>query len=106
MLSEVLSPGVDLNSSIVRNVLRGWIAHGDVAALWITQPLALSTASCLLEASHQANVVGFFAGLSSDTTFQSLAQCANSSFAFQQVPMDTCTVLCQRSDTHEAGSTL
>ena len=29
ILSEVLSPGFDLNSSIVRNVLRGWIAHGD-----------------------------------------------------------------------------
>ena len=47
MLSEVLSPGFDLNSAIVRNVLRSWIALGDVAVLWITQPLALSTASVL-----------------------------------------------------------
>ena len=73
ILSEVLSPGFDLNSPIVRNVFRGWIAHGDVVALWITQPLALSTGSCLLEACHQGNVVGFFAGLSSDTSWQSLA---------------------------------
>ena len=91
ILSEVLSPGFDLNSPIVRNVLRGWNAHGDAAAMWMTQPLALSTASCLLERRHQAIVVGFFAGLSSNTTCQSLVHCANSSFAFQQVPMDMCT---------------
>ena len=45
ILSEVLSPGFDLNSSIVRNVLRGWIAHGDMAAVWMTQPLTSSTAA-------------------------------------------------------------
>ena len=43
MLCEVLSSVFDFNSTIVRNVLRGWIAHGDVAVLWITQPLAFST---------------------------------------------------------------
>ena len=57
VLSGVLSPGFDLYSSIVRNVLRGWITHGDIAAVWVTQPLALSTVSCLLEACQQANVV-------------------------------------------------
>ena len=39
ILSEILSPNYDLNSSTVRSVLRGWIAHGDVAAVWLTQPL-------------------------------------------------------------------
>ena len=39
ILSEVVSPSFDLNSSIVRNVLRGWIAHGDMADVWMTQPL-------------------------------------------------------------------
>ena len=96
ILSEVQSPGFDLNSPIVRNVLRGCIAHGDVAVARMTRPLALSPASCLLEACHQANVVGFFAELSSDTTRQSLAHCANSSFAFQQVPMDMCA--CGKSE--------
>ena len=52
ILSEVLSPGFDLNSPIVRYVLRDWIAHGDVAAVWMTRPLALSTVSCRLEACH------------------------------------------------------
>ena len=52
ILSEILSPGFDLNGPIVRSVLRGWNAHGDVAAVWMTRPLALSTASCLLQACH------------------------------------------------------
>ena len=46
ILSEVLSPDFDLNSSTVRNELRGWIALGDVAAVWLTQPLTSSTAAC------------------------------------------------------------
>ena len=117
ILSEVLSPGFDLNSSIVRNVLRGWIAHGDKAAVWMTQPQASSTASCLLETCLQANVVGFFAELNSNTTRQSFVHCANSSLVFQQALVDMCAfgfpvqetlyaVLCQRSGTLAAGSTL
>ena len=90
ILSEVLSPSFNLNSPIVRHVLRDWIAHGDVAAVWTTRPLALSTVSCRLEACHQANVVGFFAELRNDTTCQSLAHCVNNKFVFQQVPMDMC----------------
>ena len=57
--SEVFSPNFDLNSSAVRNVLRGWISHGDVAAVWLTQPLTSSCATCLLKTCHHANVVGF-----------------------------------------------
>ena len=38
ILSEVLSPGFGLK-------LRGWIAHGDIAAVWMTQPLTSSTAA-------------------------------------------------------------
>ena len=34
-----------LNSSNIRNELRGWITHGDIAAVWMTQLLALSTGS-------------------------------------------------------------
>ena len=90
ILSTVLSPGFDLNSNVVRCVLRDWIAHGDETALWMTRPLALSTVSCLLEACHQANVVGFFAELSNDTTCQSLAHCVKNKFVFQQLPMDMC----------------
>ena len=60
ILSEFLSPNFALNST-VRNVLRGWIAHGDVAAVWFTQPLTSSTAACLLKTCHEANVVGFYA---------------------------------------------
>ena len=75
-------PVFDLNSSTVRNVLRGWIAHGDIAAVWMTQPLASSTASCLLETCLQANVVGFFAELNSNTTRQSFVHCANSGSVF------------------------
>ena len=36
ILSEILSPGVHLTIPGVRNVLQGWIAHGDVAAVWLT----------------------------------------------------------------------
>ena len=60
ILTEFLSPDFDLNSSAVRNVLRGWIAHGDVAAVWLTQPLTSSTAACLLKPCHPANVVGLW----------------------------------------------
>ena len=72
ILSEVLSPVFDLNSSIVCNVLRGWILHGDIAAVWMSQPLALSTVSCILQARHQANVFG-----GDGTTCESLVQCIN-----------------------------
>ena len=57
ILSEFLSPNFDLNSS---NVLRGWISHGDVAVVWLTQPLTSSTAPSLLKTRHQAYVVGFY----------------------------------------------
>ena len=84
ILSEVLSPGFDLDSSFVRKVLRGWIAHGDIAAVWVTQPLTSSTAACLLNACHQANVVGFYAELSSVTHRQSLVHWTSNNFVFQQ----------------------
>ena len=61
ILSEFLSPNVDLNSSTVRNVLRGWIAHGDATAVWLTQPSTSSSDACRCKACHQANVVGFYA---------------------------------------------
>ena len=93
ILSEVLSPGFDLNSSIVRNVLRGWIAHGDEAAVWMTQPQTSSTAACLLKACHQENVVGFYAELSSDTPRQSLVLWATNNFVFQQVPVELCAFI-------------
>ena len=84
ILSEVLSPEFDLNSSTVCNVLRRWIVHGDIAAVWMTQPL-MSSKTC-----HQANVVGFYAELNSDTNRQPLEHCANNNFVFQQVPVDMC----------------
>ena len=102
-----------LNSPIVRNVLRGWFARGDIAAVGMTQPLALSTASCLLEKCQQANVAGFFAELNSNTSRQSFVHCANSRLVFQQECVlmayrsgNVYAVLCQRSGTLEAGSTL
>ena len=90
ILNEVLSPDFGLNSSIVRDVLRGWIAHGAIAAVWKTQPLTLSTAACLPEACHQANVVGCYAVLNSDMPRQSLERWATNNFVFQQVPVDLC----------------
>ena len=75
ILSEVLSPDFDLNSSTVRNVLRGWIAAGDKAAVWMTLPLTSSTAACLLKACHQANVVGFYAEQQHESSvFRALCQ--------------------------------
>ena len=85
ILSEVLSPGFYLKSFIVRNVLRGSIAHGDTAAVWMTRPLTSSTAAC-----HQANVVGFYAELCSDSHRQSLVHWATNNIDFQQVPVDLC----------------
>ena len=79
ILSEVLSPGFDLNSSTVRNVLRCWVAHGDIAAVWMTQPQTSSTAACLPKTCHQANVVGFYAEFSSDTPRQSFVHWATNS---------------------------
>ena len=90
VLSGVLSPGFDLKSSLVRDVLRGWIGHGDIAAVWMTQPLTLSTVACLLKAYHQANVVGFHVVLNSDTPRQSLEHWATNNYVFQQVPVDVC----------------
>ena len=54
ILSEFLSSYFVFNSSTVRNVLRGWIAHGDVAAVCLTEPLTSSAAACLFETCHQA----------------------------------------------------
>ena len=88
ILSEVRSPEFDLNSFTVRNVLRGWIAHGDMAAVWMTQPPTLSAAACLLPTCHQTNVVGFYMELISNTNRQSFEHCVNSNFVFQQVPVD------------------
>ena len=79
----------DLNSSLVRNVLRGWNAHGDIAAVWMTQPLTSFTAACLPKACHQAKVVGLFAELSSDTPRQSLVHWATNNCVFQLV-LDLC----------------
>ena len=53
IVSEFLSPNFDLNSSTVRNVLRRWIAHGDAAAVWLTQPSTSSSAACLLKTSSK-----------------------------------------------------
>ena len=89
ILSEVLSPDFDLNSSTVRNVLCGWIAHGDIAAVWMIQPQTSSTAACLLKACHQASVVGLYAELNSDTPRQSFKHWATN-FVFQHVPGDLC----------------
>ena len=44
----------------------------------------------ILKARHQANVVGFYAELSSDTPRQSLVHWATNNFVFQQVPVDLC----------------
>ena len=76
----------------------------------MTQPLALSIASCLLETCQQANVAGFFAELLSNTTRQTFVHCA-SRLVFQQVPVEMCgsrkrAVLCRCSGALEAGSTL
>ena len=117
ILNEVLSPGFDLNNSIVRNVLRGWIAHGDIAAVWMTQPLTSSTAACLPKACLLANVVGFYPELNSDTPRQSLKHWATNNFVFQRVPMVLYAfgltfnkrfyaVLCQCSCSLAAGPTL
>ena len=58
VLSGVLSRKFDINSSTVRHVLRGWVTHGDVTAVWMTQPLSSITISRLLETCREANVVG------------------------------------------------
>ena len=57
ILSEFLSPNFDLSSSTVRNVLRGWIAHGDVAAVWLTQPLTSSGAASLLVSTRNSSTI-------------------------------------------------
>ena len=77
---------LNLNSSTVHNVLRGWVAAGDIAAVWMTLPLTSSTAACLLKACHQANVVGFYAELISNTNRQYFEHCVNSNFVFSRCP--------------------
>ena len=84
ILSEKFAPGIDLSSSVVRDVLRGWIAHGDVAGVLMTLLFATgfakpheSTAGCLLEACQQAGDIGCFAGLSDNLTCQALVKCAH-----------------------------
>ena len=74
----------------MRNVLRGCITHGDTAAVWMTQPSALSTVSCLLEACQQTNVVGFNVELHSDTPRRSFVHCASKKLVFLQVAVDLC----------------
>ena len=86
--SRVLSPDFDLDSSTVRNVLRGWITHGDIAAAWMTQPLALSKVASLLEAFQQAAIAGVYADFHSDTARHLHA--ASKNFAVRQVPVDLC----------------
>ena len=98
VLSGVLSPGFDLNSNIVRNVLRGWITHGDIAAAWLTRPLALSTVSCLLEACQQANVVGLYAELHNDTAPLSFVPCAA-----KALPFCMCRWICALLASHSGN---
>ena len=76
-------------------VLRSWIAHGDVASVWMTLPFAtvlakphVSTVAHLLEACQQAGVSGCFAGLSNNMTCQALVKCANRNSAIKQLPVD------------------
>ena len=83
-------PIFDLNGSTVRNVLRGWITHGDIAAVWITEPLALSTVSSLLEACQQAAVLGVCADLHSDTARH--LHSASKKLALRQVPVYLCAL--------------
>ena len=112
ILSELLSTDFELNSSTVRNVLRGWIAHGDIAAVWMAEPLTSSTAVCLLKTCHQANFVGFCADLNSDTTVSLSGivfcqpACSSGYVCFWPTVQETFhAVLCQRSSALEAGST-
>ena len=72
----------------MRNVLRGWITHGDIAAVWMTQPLALSTVSSLLEACQQAAIAGVHADFHSDTARH--LHSASKNLAVRQVPVDLC----------------
>ena len=85
---ESCRPIFDLNGSTVRNVLRGWITHGDIAAVWMTEPLALSTVSSLLEASQQTAIACVYADLHSDTARH--LHSASKNLAVRQVPVDLC----------------
>ena len=113
MFSGGLSPNFDINSSTVRHVLRGWITHGNVAAVWMTQPLSSITISRLLETCQHANVVGCYAEFHSDTALHQLAN----RLVIRQVPVDLCefgfplkkrvTLFSgSRSSVFEAGATL
>ena len=90
ILGEFLSSNYDLKSSTVRNVLRGWIAHGDVAAVWLAQTSTSFAATCLLKTCHEAHVVGFYAEHIHNTVSQSFEHCVNGAFGFQQAPVDMC----------------
>ena len=81
ILSDILSPGFDLASPVVRDVLHSWSAHGDA---WIKAEPQASTAVCLLEACQQAGAVGCFAGLSTNVACQSLVRCVHKSSAAEQ----------------------
>ena len=59
-------------------MLRGWIAHGDVAAVWLTQPLTSS------------DVVGLSTEPIHISVSQSFEHCVRTAFGFQQVPVDMC----------------
>ena len=88
VLSGVLSPDFDLNSSTVPTCLVVWVTHGDIAAVWMTQPLALSTGSCLLEACQQAAIAGVHEDLHNDIARHLHA--ATKNLAVRQVPADLC----------------
>ena len=111
VLSGALSPDFDLNSSTVCNVLRGWITHGNIAAVWMTQPFV----SCLLEVCQQEAIAGVYADLHNDKARHLHA--ASKNLALRQVPVDLCafgfpfkkTVDVEkslRSSLFEAGSTV
>ena len=109
ILSEFLSPNFDLNSSTVRNVLRGWIAHGDAAAVWMTQALMSSTSACLFENMSSSKCCWFLRGAQQRPQIVSLSSNVPTitSFSFSWCQWicvllayrsgDVCAVLCQRS---------
>ena len=107
ILSEVLSPGFDLNSPIVRNVLRGWIACGGIAAVWMTQPLALSTVVWKLFNKRKLLVSLRSSTATRLVSLLCFSKCWWMCVCFWLADQETFyAVLCQRSGTLEAGSTL
>ena len=90
ILSEVLSPGFYLDSSVVRNVLRGWIAHGvDDSAAIVVYCRVCSKSTSSSECCWFLRGVTRLVGLS----------CIGPpiTLVFQQVPVDLSfnAVLCQ-----------